>query len=188
MLIRPIDTEALRSRVRVAEPFPFFCIDGFLDPAQAAEIAAAFPTFAQAGRFGQRFDAVNERHKVQVTDADAFPAPIRRLHDELSGATWLNLLGDVMGIPDLLADPQLRGGGIHETGPRGHLDVRIDFNFIEDRHLYRRRNIPVYFNDGWQPEWGGHIELWDRDVKTCRHALMPSFNRCVSFETSDSRA
>ena len=40
-----------------------------------------------------------------------------------------------MGIPNLLADDQLVGGGIHETGPRGHLDVHVDFNYIAERDL-----------------------------------------------------
>ena len=48
---------------------------------------------------------------------------------------------------------------------RGHLDVHVDFNYIEDRKLFRRMNILVYFNKDWQDEWGGNIELWDEDVR-----------------------
>ena len=68
---------------------------------------------------------------------------------------------------------------------RGHLDVHVDFNYIEDRQLHRRLNILVYFNKGWKPEWGGNIELWDKEVKVCHHSFSPIFNRCVIFETSE---
>ena len=88
-------------------------------------------------------------------------------------------------IPNLLADPELVGGGMHQTGPRGHLDVHIDFNFIPERSLHRRLNILVYFNKDWKREWGGEIELWDEHVKTCVHSFSPLFNRCVVFETNE---
>jgi hypothetical protein len=185
MLIRPIDRDALTARVRQARPFPFFCIDEFLDPRFAEEVAAAFPTFEQAASLGKKFDAVNERNKIQITDSALFAPPVRRLHDALSSPEWLALMGDIMGIPGLVADPELRGGGIHETGPRGHLDVHVDFNTLEDRQLFRRLNILVYFNREWKPEWGGNIELWDADVRHCHHSFSPVFNRCVVFETSE---
>ena len=65
------------------------------------------------------------------------------------------------------------------------MDVHVDFNFIAARELHRRLNILIYFNKDWDPSWGGNIELWDRDVKTCVHSFSPIFNRCVVFETSD---
>lgn len=185
MVIKPIDREELRSRVRQAKPFPHFCIDGFLEESFAEECMAAFPSFDEAGKLGRSFATVNERNKVQITDSSKFPPPILRLHEALASQEWLDLLSYVMDIPNLLADPQLVGGGIHETGPRGHLDVHVDFNYLEDRQLHRRINILVYFNKDWKEEWGGNIELWDKDVKVCHHSFMPIFNRCVVFETSE---
>jgi hypothetical protein len=63
--------------------------------------------------------------------------------------------------------------------------VHIDFNYIEERQLHRRLNILIYFNKNWEEEWGGHIELWDREVKVCHHSFAPIFNRCVVFATSE---
>jgi 2OG-Fe(II) oxygenase superfamily len=51
--------------------------------------------------------------------------------------------------------------------------------------LHRRLNILVFFNDGWLPEWGRQLELWNRDVTECIHSFDPIFNRCVIFETND---
>ncbi len=184
-MINPIDREAFRSAVRVAEPFPFFCLDNFLDRDFAMEVEAAFPSFEQALGLGKEFDAVNEKGKIQIPDSRLFPPAIAKLHEELSSPQWLDLLSDVMGIPALMADPGLVGGGIHETRTNGHLDVHVDFNFIKNRKLFRRLNILIYFNTGWQEEWGGKIELWDRQVQVCHHAYTPVFNRCVVFETSE---
>ncbi|MHC4947622.1 MAG: 2OG-Fe(II) oxygenase [Planctomycetota bacterium] len=184
-VIRPIDADALRDRVRSAVPFPHFAIDDFLDESFAREVGESYPTFDEAMAMGRSFAAVNERGKVQITDADHFSPPVRRLHEALAARPWLDLLSHVMDIPDLRADPKLVGGGIHQTGPRGHLDVHVDFNYIEDRDLHRRLNILVYFNPDWREEWGGNVELWDREVKVCNHSFSPVFNRCVVFATSE---
>ncbi|CAN5833075.1 hypothetical protein BH23PLA1_BH23PLA1_10140 [soil metagenome] len=184
-LIHPIHRDQIRQRVQEATPFPHFCIDGFLDEAFAEQVLAAFPSFGDARKQGLSFDAVNERGKIQLTDSAAFPEPIAELNRALATPEFLGLLGHAFEIPDLRPDDELVGGGIHQTGPRGHLDVHVDFNYIEQRQLHRRLNILVYFNKNWRPEWGGNIELWDRDVKVCQHSFSPIFNRCVVFATSE---
>lgn len=185
MKVNVIDSARLRTQVRSAQPFPFFMLDDFLEQSFAREVAAAFPTFAEAEQLGYKFSFVNERNKIQITESADFPEPILQLHEELAAPAFLNVLSDVMEIPHLMADPRLAGGGIHETGPHGHLDVHVDFNFEEGRKLFRRLNILVYFNRDWQPAWGGNIELWDARVRRCWHSIEPKFNRCVVFETSE---
>jgi Rps23 Pro-64 3,4-dihydroxylase Tpa1-like proline 4-hydroxylase len=75
----------------------------------------------------------------------------------------------------------LDGGGLHQTGPRGRLDVHVDFNYIAARRLHSRLNILIYFNDGWLPEWGGQLKLWNSEVSECVHSIDPIFNRYVIF-------
>ena len=184
-MIRPIDRDALREQVRQATPFPFFQVDGFLDEGAAQAVLDAFPSYEDALKMGRTFSAVNERGKVQVTDSRKFAEPVAELNRALAAPEFLELLGYAFGMRDVLADEQLVGGGIHQTGPRGHLDVHVDFNYIADRQLHRRLNILIYFNKDWDPSWGGDIELWDRDVKKCVHSFSPAFNRCVVFETNE---
>jgi Rps23 Pro-64 3,4-dihydroxylase Tpa1-like proline 4-hydroxylase len=184
-LIKPIDQNALRERVRQAKPFPFFCIDGFLDDAFAEQVHGSFPSYEEAAQIGRKFSAVNERGKIQVTDSTKFAAPVAELNRALAAPEFLEKLSHIFAIPNLLADDELVGGGIHQTGPRGHLDVHVDFNYIQERQLHRRLNILIYFNKDWEPEWGGNIELWDKDVKVCHHSFTPIFNRCVVFETNE---
>lgn len=183
--IQSIDRDKLREQVRKATPVPNFCIDNFLDPSFAESVIAAYPSYEEAIKVGRSFSAVNEKGKVQVTDSTKFAEPVAELNRDLASPEFLELLSYVFDMPNLVADEQLTGGGIHQTGPRGHLDVHVDFNFIEDRQLHRRLNILVYFNKGWKPEWGGNIELWDADVKNCIHSFSPVFNRCVVFETNE---
>lgn len=184
-VISPLDRDTLRRRFVTADPFPFVVIDDFLDPAFAREVSAAYPSYAGALERGLSFDFVNERNKVQITDPARFPDPVKQLHTAISSQQFRDELSFITGIPRLLDDPQLVGGGMHVTGTQGRLDVHVDFNLLEDRRWHRRLNILVYLNPDWSPTWGGNIELWDRQVKTCKHAMTPQINRCVIFETSD---
>src|SRR5579872_5826187 len=117
MPVQPFDREALRRQYRQATPYPFVKIDNFLDPSFAREVAAAYPTFEDATARGRTFASVNERKKVQITDARRFPEPVASLNSALASPAFLSELSYITGIPDLLADEELVGGGIHVTGP-----------------------------------------------------------------------
>jgi hypothetical protein len=184
MLVQPLHREALRRQYVTAIPFPFVKIEQFLDPEFAAEVAAALPSFDDAMGLGKTFKSVNERKKVQITDAALFPGPVAKLNEALASPEFLLALSAVTGIPELLPDEELAGGGIHVTGPGGRLDVHVDFNYMESRKLHRRINLLLYLNPVWEEQWGGHIQLWDREVRNCQQTFVPALNRCVIFETS----
>lgn len=185
MLIKPYDREQLRQQFNSAQPFRWFTIAPFLNESAASNIERAYPTFEQSRAMGLEFKAVNEQAKVQVTDSAKFPASVKELSEALASPEFLADLEYITGIPKLLADPQLDGGGMHITGPGGRLDVHVDFNFIERTKWHRRLNILVYLNPVWEQSWGGEIELWDSQARHRHHAFAPLLNRCVVFETSE---
>ena len=184
-MIRTYDRDQLREQFRSATPFPFVCIEHFLEPKFAAEVTNAYPVFGSAKAQGHMFKAVNEKNKVQITEEAKFPNAVKKLNALISSPEFMADLEYVTGIEGLVYDASLQGGGMHLTGPRGRLDVHVDFNYEENQKLYRRLNILIYLNEGWRDEWGGAVELWDPGVKKCHHALLPLMNRCVIFETSD---
>jgi 2-oxoglutarate-Fe(II)-dependent oxygenase superfamily protein len=184
-MLRPLDRESLRREFAAASPFPFIKIENLLDPAFAEEVAKAYPSFEDAAGRGRTFKTVNEKKKVQITDSTIFPEPVRRLNDALAAPSFLADLSYITGIPKLLADAELAGGGMHVTGAGGRLDVHVDFNYMEDRKLHRRINLLLYLNPVWEERWGGHVQFWDRQVKQCKQAFAPVLNRCIIFETSN---
>ena len=185
VLINPFDHEALKQKIRNAEPFPHFCIDNFLNEEFANEIYYSFPSFQEAKRIGKEFATVNEKSKIQITDAAKFPEPIAKLNRLLASPEFMSKMSDMMGIPNLISDPDLFGGGIHETNSGGRLDVHVDFNYVEDKKLHRRLNILIYFNKNWKEEYGGYLDIWDKEVKQCYGAFAPIFNRACGFATSE---
>ena len=184
-LINPFDRSALKQKIRDAKPFPHFCIDNFLNEEFANEIYRSFPSFEQAREIGKEFDAVNEKSKIQITDAAKFSVPIAELNRLLASPDFTEMMSDLMNIPHLISDIHLTGGGIHETNSGGRLDVHVDFNYIESKKWYRRLNILIYFNKDWKEEYGGYLDIWDKDVKNCYGAFAPIFNRACGFATSE---
>lgn len=184
-LINPLDRDALMEQVRTAPPFPHFCIDNFLTQSFAEEVYRSFPSFREAEAVGREFATVNEKKKVQITDATRFPPPVARLNDLLASREFIELMSDIFGIPNLIADPALMGGGIHETDAGGRLDVHVDFNFVEGQKWHRRLNILIYFNKDWREEYGGYLDIWDKEVKRRHGSFAPIFNRACGFATSD---
>jgi Rps23 Pro-64 3,4-dihydroxylase Tpa1-like proline 4-hydroxylase len=184
-LINPFDRMAVRDKVRNAKPFPHFSIDNFLNEDFANEIYRSFPSFEHARAVGKEFASVNEKYKIQITDAKTFPPAIAKLNDLLATPDFVEMVGYLLDVPNLLADAELVGGGIHETNSGGRLDVHVDFNYIEERQLHRRVNILIYFNKDWREEYGGYLDFWDKEVENCHAAFAPIFNRACGFVTSE---
>ena len=94
----------------------------------------------------------------------------------------------ISGIADLILDPRMYGGGTHENLHGQELDPHVDFNYDEAQQLHRRLNVIVYLNKGWQPEWGGAIEVHSNPRDPAKNQIRgfdPIFNRCVMFETNE---
>jgi hypothetical protein len=63
--------------------------------------------------------------------------------------------------------------------------VHADFNRHRDYGLDRRLNLLLYLNKDWRQEYGGELQLWDRDMKQCEAKVLPIFNRVMIFGTTD---
>ena len=99
--------------------------------------------------------------------------------------TFLQFLSEVTGIPNLISDPGFEGGGLHQIIPGGKLGVHADFNRHRDYGLDRRLNLLLYLNKDWREEYGGNLELWDRNMSKCEARVAPLFNRVMVFGTTD---
>lgn len=164
-----------------AEPFPHVVLDDFLEPAVARGVLHEFPPIDPSAWIN--WTHVNER-KYGWRDRRNFPTTIGQLVEELNSPRFIARLERLTGIAGLLADPSLEGGGLHQSARGGYLNIHADFTGHPHRPTWRRRvNLLVYLNEGWQDAYGGHLELWSRDVRRCVHRILPIFNRAVVFNT-----
>jgi hypothetical protein len=164
-----------------AKPFPHVVFDGFFDPALLERVLSEFPAPGEIK--WQRFD--NEREIKLASNAESSLGPVTRLLlYHLNSISFLEFLGTVTGIPDLIPDPGFEGGGLHQILRGGKLGIHADFNKHSRYRLDRRLNLLLYLNKDWRDAYGGHLELWSTDMARCEAKIAPLFNRLVVFGTT----
>ena len=172
--------EALADSYQNAEPFPHIAVENILPLDFLRGLLPEFP--ATEGK--DFFDRAQERYKFQFPPAEIPGRRLRNLVTELNSPAILRFLQAMTGIKGLIADPYYHGGGLHETKSGGHLGVHADFNLHKPLKLERRLNLLIYLNHDWPANYGGELELWDREMKECRKRVPPLIGNCVVFNTS----
>ena len=167
-----------------AQPFPHVVIDNFFEADFARALLDAFPSFERGNSVG---DDGGPGGKSTMDRLRELGPAYERLDDAVKSRRFLQLIGDITGIPELLYDPWYLGGGTHENRDGMSLDAHVDFNYHPSERWHRRLNLIVYLNPEWEDAWGGNLELFRDptvDVRPAR-SVVPIFNRCVVFETSE---
>ncbi len=179
------DREKLREQFTTAKPVPHIVIDDFIPADDARAVVAAYPDFGSALELGKTFKTVNERKKVQVSDYRKFTGAVSTLNTALASSEFLADLSYITNMPNLLADEQLLGGGIHITGPGAGWTFMLTSTSSRIDSFTGDWTLLLYLNEPWQKAWGGQFQLWDADVEHCEATFDPIFNRCVIFETNE---
>jgi Rps23 Pro-64 3,4-dihydroxylase Tpa1-like proline 4-hydroxylase len=164
-----------------AQPYPHIVIDGLFDDWILDTILAEFPK--PTDKAWDRHD-IPEEVKLQSKHERFIPLFTRQFLHTLNSASFLEFLEELTGIEKLVGDPQFEGGGLHQIPAGGKLAIHADFNKQLYYGLDRRLNMLVYLNKNWKEEYGGHFELWDREMSRAITKVAPLFNRVVIFSTS----
>lgn len=168
-----------------AVPFRHVIIENFFTREFCDALEQSFPPFDEKL-------ALNEDgkvgHKCVHEDLSKLGTPYQQLDRLIQSRAFLDWVGNITGIPNLLYDPDYFGGGTHENRHGQDLDPHVDFNKHPKTGWHRRLNLIVYLNHEWEAEWGGAIEFHkdprlpptENEVKY----VQPRFNRAVLFETT----
>lgn len=174
---------SLQREFRDNRPYPHVHLRDFLDASVAAEMAREFPGLATDA--WTRYKHPNE-NKLGLAKRSLFPALLGEVVDELNSPEFVRWLSELTGIPDLVSDDLLEGGGLHQSGKGGFLNVHTDFSNHHYHKNWRRRvNLILYLNPNWQEQWGGALELWDREMRHCVAKIPPLFNEALIFRTDE---
>ena len=173
----------LADRYRENRPYPHIHLEGFLQPEVARRMAQEFPDHNTDAWIHYKH---HNENKLGLPKRELFPLTLREVTDDLNSAEFLKWLSALTGIPGLISDPSLEGGGLHQSGRGGFLNVHTDFSMHHYQKNWRRRvNLILYLNEGWQADWGGAIELWDESMRHCEAKVLPLLNHALIFNTDD---
>jgi hypothetical protein len=165
-----------------AQPFPHIVIDDFLPENILEEILHEFPTPDEIS--WQNFENSSEK-KLASQSERQIKEMTRFLLYQLNSSTFISFLEKLTKIDGIIPDPHFAGGGLHQIEKGGYLKIHADFNKHTHLKLDRRLNLLLYLNKNWREEYGGDLELWDADMTKCEKRILPIFNRCVIFSTTD---
>ena len=166
-----------------ASPFPHIALDSLFDLNMLRAVESEFPAGHQ---MGGSFSGEIEGGKFSESDSETFGMVTQEFVAACNSGPFLKALSSLTGIPGLIPDPYLAGGGLHQTGRGGRLKVHSDFNVHPFLNLTRRLNMLVYLNEDWDPAWGGKIELWNNDMTQAEVAVTPALGQVVIFNTTDT--
>jgi hypothetical protein len=165
---------------RVAAPFPHAVIDGLVPDDVIGGLLDEFPGLDDAA-----WTRHHDRHqrKLQGHRRELHGPLTRQIIDQFMSAEFLAFLEALTGIEGLITDPSMLGGGLHQTGPAGYLNIHTDQTYEPRLRLERRVNMILYLNRDWSSSYGGDLELWDADRRSCVTTIAPLDGRMVVFNT-----
>jgi hypothetical protein len=175
------DVDKLHSIYGSARPYPHIVLDDFLEPDALKAAIDEFPPLDPG--LWTNYLHTNER-KFSNTDPQTWGPTLREILRELNSPRFVAFVSRLIGVEDLVADPSLEGGGLHQSTAGGFLNMHADFTVHpHNRKWQRRANILLYLNNEWKPEYGGDLELWSADMKECVEKVSPVANRALIFTT-----
>jgi Rps23 Pro-64 3,4-dihydroxylase Tpa1-like proline 4-hydroxylase len=177
---------------RTQEPFPHIVIDDFLPQHALEAVLEAMPRLDDPSAKWGNLNAnladgrPAQARKFHLQNVLHMQPALRQLIAEMNSGPFTFLISQLTGIEDLVVDAQMLGGGVHLVERGGLLRVHADFRRHLSYNLERRLNLLLYMNTDWQEDYGGHLELWDQEMKQCVRRVLPVANRCVIFNTTST--
>ena len=166
----------LRNQLETAIPFPYLVIEQLFNPRLLELIAEEFDQTRSDTWASIESSYEATRRSVLGSRLGA----ATQLYFNVVNSGWFTLwLSGVVGVPHLLTDPKLFGGGLHECLPGGSFAVHRDFQYHRHLGLKNHMVFITYLNKGWQPEWGSALELWDKQRNECVASVQPEFGRTL---------
>src|ERR1700724_2817359 len=115
---------ALARQYRDNYPCPHIRLIDFLEPETASAMANEFPQ--PSSEQWTQYKHANEK-KLGMPHRELFPPTLGAVTDELNSGEFVAWFSELTGIPNLIADPMLEGGGLHQSGRGGSLNVHPCF-------------------------------------------------------------
>jgi Rps23 Pro-64 3,4-dihydroxylase Tpa1-like proline 4-hydroxylase len=185
-------SKQLSTQYQEAQPFPHIVIDKFLPETILDSVLDEFNKnenwWYDKVKWTEPYQVNKFYWPHDIETANNMPndlPTISALVNYLNSPVMLKYLEELTGIDNLIGDELLMGGGLHKITSGGKLAIHKDYNVHPVKKIYRRLNLLIYLNKNWKEEWGGNLELWDKDHTKLEVSVEPLFNRAVIFTISE---
>ena len=188
-MINQFDYDKLSKEFQEAKPFRHCIIDNFFEDITALNLSNEFPDYNDPNIWSVYRNAIE--NKKLTPHWDLFSAKTYQAFTLMNKPEFVEKIKLITGIPNLIADYGMHGGGWHMHTRGGKLNMHKDYSIHPKLGMERRINIIIYMTPDWQEEWNGGLEFWSHDAeknlpKECVTKVFNKFNRAVLFDTADN--
>jgi hypothetical protein len=173
---------SLSDQFKNARPFEHLIIDGLFDERLLDLIVAEFDSVGEDG--WRTFRDENQMFRRLVSAAQIGPAA-QLYYDTIHSRRFVEFLSAVTGLANVIPDPTLQRGGLHECRTGSWFGIHVDFNKHRSTMLDLELGFITYLNRGWKGSFGGTLELWDVETQSCVMEVVPEFGRTVLLRHSE---
>ncbi len=178
----PVSITSLKESYQGAHPYPHIVVEDLFPKDLLQGVYREIPPMESSNWVHHDDDHQN---KFGLRSSLALSEKGTQLASILHSPAFLYFLSEVTGIWGLLPDPYLQGAGYSVMPIGAKFDVHIDRKTDYVTGLRRRLALIVYLNEDWRPEYGGQLELWNKEGTKCEAVVQPTFNNMVLFEVAD---
>jgi Rps23 Pro-64 3,4-dihydroxylase Tpa1-like proline 4-hydroxylase len=186
-LINPIylteeKIKEISTQFNSAQPCKHIALSNFLKEEVANTLYEHFPKLE---KLNVKRKSINE-NKSEEYHLERYHPQFAALRDFLNSPEMYNWISKITGVENISSTYDSLGAGIHQGGPGSFVDVHVDVNMNPAAKLHRRFNLLIYLNKHWKDEYGGALEFWDKEIKTCKSKVMPYFNQAALMITDET--
>jgi hypothetical protein len=161
-------------------PFPFISTNNVLPQNLIKEAENEFISFNKLENAGgYRYGNL----KRKCSDFQKLPPKIKEIVTFFYSKNFIKILEEKFGLSGVEPDWNLHGGGMHQSPRGGFLKVHSDFIYRRQSNTRRVLNLLLYLNTDWRDEWGGTLELWDKQMTKICKSVSPGSNNIIIFRT-----
>lgn len=153
-------------------------LDNLLPENLALEIYNCFPEKEKM----RMMSSFRER-KYTSKNFDQFNSLLSDITFAIQEPKVIRIVEEISGIKNQQADSTLYAGGLSLMDKDSFLNPHIDNSHEQTRSFYRTLNLLYYISPEWKIEYGGNLELWDKEVKE-NVTIVSQYNRLVIMETN----
>jgi hypothetical protein len=177
-LLNPKSVKLLAKRFSTNQPFPHIVIDGLFSPVLLELI---YDEFDKPRWLDWREEISNNETKRGSLPGSKFGHATQLYFQTIYSSSFVSFLKNIAGIENLITDPELLNGGLHEIPTGGFFKVHKDFTHHSVLGLKNRLTLITYLNKNWDENYGGQLELWNKDMTRCEVKVTPEFGRTILF-------
>ena len=171
----PVYRAGLAREFASALPFPHLVLDGLFAAPFLRSIESEFAGMAACWRECSS----NREHTWRSVAGAPFGPATSAYFDLVHRNSFVAFMEAITGTNDLVVDQSLHGGGMHEARDGGWFDIHRDFNRHPRTLLHNEMVVLTYLNEGWNDDFGGHLEVWCHREKRVVRSIAPELGRTV---------